>query len=86
MYDYRKEREKLFTEDGSVQFMRIRDRVRDLLDQAGAVSMGAAISKSTGDTWTMMACVDRMVELGELREVTGGDVWGQHRVFIRRSS
>jgi hypothetical protein len=37
-----------------------------------------------GDTWDMLACMDRLVELGEIREVTmNGDVAGQHRVFVK---
>ena len=29
-----------------------------------------------------LACVDRLVELGEIKEITNGGVAGQHRVFI----
>lgn len=53
------------------------------IDEAGAFSMGTVIRKQTGDSWMMLACVDLMVERGELREVTKGhDVAGQHRVFV----
>ena len=35
-----------------------------------------------GGMWQMPACVDRLVELGELREVTAPkSVAGQHRIF-----
>lgn len=87
MYRYPELKPKLFTEEGSVTFTQIRDRVKRLLAEAGAVSMGAAIRGSTGDTWTMLACVDRMVELGELRDVTIGlAVSGQDRVFVEARS
>lgn len=69
MYHYETERPKIFTEEGQRMFLQIRDRVKGLLKQAGAVSMEAAISGSTGSSWEMLACVDRLVELGELREV-----------------
>lgn len=36
----------------------------------------------TGDSWEMMARVDRLVELGEIREITGSNVAGQDRVFV----
>ena len=40
------------------------------------------MSVASGDTWMMLACVDRMIELGELNEVTKGqNVAGQHRIF-----
>jgi len=80
-YQYNMEKEKLFTDEGQRMFLQIRDNVNKLLASAGAVRMDKAIAKVTGDSWEMLACVDRMVELGELREVTT-NVPGQYRVFI----
>lgn len=82
-YDYIIERKCVFTEEGQVQFLRIRDRVNELLKMAGAVRMDCAISGETGSIWEMFACVDRLVELKELRELTGIGVAGQYRVFIK---
>ena len=84
MYRYSDIKPKLFTEDGSVMFTKIRDRVKRLLAESGAFTMGAAIRVAGGgDSWTMLACVDRLVELGEIREVTEpGVVAGQDRVFV----
>lgn len=82
MYNYPEIKPRLFTEDGQVQFLKIRDNVNSLIKQAGAVRMQEAWRNTTGDTWDMMACMDRLVELGELRELTGNDVCGQHRVFV----
>lgn len=79
-YEYQTEKPKLFTESGQVQFLRIRDTARDLITKAGAVQMGKLLC---GDSWQAMACVDRLVELNELREVTQqGSVAGQDRVFV----
>ena len=83
MYQYQTQREELFTEQGQEMFLKIRDNVNALLDKSGAVRMDRAIGIATGDSWTMLACVDRMVELGELHEVTGKNVFGQYRVFSR---
>jgi hypothetical protein len=83
MYNYETEKKEIFTEDGQVMFLKIRDNVNDLLKKAGAVRMQEAIAKTTGSSWTMLACVDRMVELGELREITANGIAGQHRVFTR---
>lgn len=83
MYEYQTERPKLFTDEGQRMFLIIRDRVQRRLKDAGAVRMQEAISGTTGDTWQMLACVDRLVELGELRELTEhGRVPGQYRVFV----
>ena len=83
MYDYQTERPALFTDDGQKLFIQIRDRVKYLLAEAGAVRIQEAISKSTGINWEMMACLDRMVELGELKELTNGETPGQYRVFVK---
>lgn len=61
--------------------VKVRDRVKKLLKESGAVTMGNAMSVS-GDSWTSMACVDRLVELKELREIPQSDVPGQCRVFV----
>jgi len=80
-YVYEELKPRVFTETGSVMFTHIRDRIRRLLRETGAIAMGAAIGDCTGDSWTMLACVDRLVELDELREV-GQAARGQDRVFV----
>lgn len=82
MYNYEELRSDLFTEDGVKMLTKVRDKVKQCLDFAGAVSMGEAITSCTGDSWTMMACVDYLVEQEEIKEVTGSGVAGQHRIFV----
>lgn len=83
MYNYQTERPKLFTESGSVMFLKFRDRVKNLLQVSGAVTAERAMEGLACDTWVRLACVDRLVELGEIREVTDpGKVAGQYRVFV----
>lgn len=82
MYNYQNEKQRIFTEDGQEMFLKIRDKVQHLLKQSGAVMMQNAISGVTGDSWMMLACVDRLVELKKIREITSGNVAGQHRVFV----
>lgn len=85
-YQYETEKKFVFEDMGQRQFLRIRDFVQRMLHEAGAISAGHALNawKGGGDSWEMMACVDRLVELGELREVTDPDkcAW-QHRVFVK---
>ncbi len=73
---------------GQRLFLEIRDRVRGLLETAGAFTAGAAMRGSTGDSWKMLACIDRLLELGEIREVTADvdQVAAQHRVFTAAGS
>ena len=82
MYEYEKEKAWVFTEDGQVMFLRIRDNAGRLIKQAGAARMDKIMAGCTGDSWHMLACIDRLVELGELREVKQEGVPGQHRVFV----
>ena len=82
-YSYEKMRPNIFTEDGQVTFLKIRDAAKSLLKQAGAVSADRLMRDCTGDSWTMIACIDRLIELGELVELQNPvSSWAQHRVFI----
>lgn len=83
-YDYQTEKPNIFTEDGQVMFTKIRDKTRQLLEKAGAARCQEMTNAAdSGNSWQMLACVDRMVELNEIREVTKpGSVWAQYRVFV----
>lgn len=81
MYNYKTERKNVFTEDGQEMFMSIYTRTMDLLKSSGAARLGNMISGTSGSTWIMLACVDRMVELKYIREIpTDGSA--QDRVFV----
>jgi len=83
MYSYDVERQAIFTDDGQRKFLKLRDRVRYLLKTSGAVRMLEALSEMSGDSFFQLACVERLVEIGELVELTNKNlVAGQYRVFI----
>ena len=80
MYVYQDLKSRLFTDEGQRMFLRVRDFVQDALQYSGAVRMEEAMKAAMGgDSWTILACVDRLVEI---KEVTDGDCAGQHRVFV----
>lgn len=84
-YRYETERPFVFTEAGQVMFLQIRDHVAHLLKTAGAFQMEKAFAgiKSGGySSWSALACVDRLVELGEILEISPPDCAGQYRTFI----
>ena len=84
IYQYKDQKPKLFTESGQEMFLAIRDHVGRCLATAGAVRMREATSAAdSGCGYLMLACVDRMVELGELAEVSDPDTIDDHRVFTR---
>lgn len=81
-YNYETEKAALFTDEGQRQFLKVRDFCKRMLKEAGAVRADKAMQAwGSGSSWTMLAALDRLVELGELREITT-NVWGQHRVFV----
>lgn len=83
MYKYSEQKKIVFTDEGQRIFLSIRDNVKRLIREAGAVDMESAISGADGDSWENMACVDRLVELGEIREIPRETyVAAQYRVFI----
>jgi len=82
-YGYVEQRPFVFTENGQVMFLKIRDNAAHLIKMAGAVRCQELLRNVTGDSWNMLACIDRLVELNELREISqAGYVAGQHRIFV----
>ncbi len=82
MYSYETEKPNILTDEGQRKFLIVRDHVARLLESGGAFMMNNAMVGS-GSSWTMMAYIDRMVELEEIREITGSNVCGQNRVFVK---
>lgn len=83
MYRYEEMKSRLFDDEGQRMFLKVRDFVHKTLATAGAIRMQEAMSAAGGgDSWAMLACVDRLVEMGEIREVSQSGVAGQHRVFV----
>lgn len=80
MYNYQTEKPKLFTEDGQADFLKVRDKSKQLITQAGAFQAWAAMG--TGDSWFNLACLDRLVEMGELRKIDNNYA-AQHWIFIK---
>lgn len=85
MYKYEEMKEQLFTDNGQKLLFEILDNVNRILGQYSIVMMQDAIKGCSGDSWLMLACVDRLVELGELIEVSRDGCAGQHRVFMRKN-
>jgi hypothetical protein len=82
MYSYQSQRPFVFTEEGQKDFLKIRDKAKELLQKSGAVTSEKLLC-ITGDTWNMLACIDRLVELEELIEIPNPvSRAGQHRIFI----
>jgi hypothetical protein len=84
MYNYEKQKEWLFTDEGQRRFLIVRDYTLRTLSVSGAAKMDCLITGTGCDCWRAMAFIDRMVELGELREIDQGpNTWGQDRIFVK---
>lgn len=85
MYDYKEIKSSILTDDGQRKFLKIRDEVIRFLKTSGAFMMDKIVYIISGDPWFTMACVDRMVELGEIIELTDDPNNGpcQYRIFIK---
>lgn len=86
MYNYEHERPKLFTDDGQRLFLKIRDNCQRLMKLAGAARLGNIIAGNMDEPFVKLACVDRLVELGEIRCLSPENVAGQDRVFVSTRS
>jgi len=82
MYVYTEQREKLFTDEGQRMFLMVRDKAKAFLKSSGAFRVSEmCIITGITDCWTVIASIDRLVELGEIWEVLQRDVVSQDRIF-----
>lgn len=83
MYIYEDYKSYPCSEEGQAQFLSIRDRVLNTVKRTGCISMNAATAGEVGLNFKHLACVDRLVELGEIREIENPySRAGQHRIFV----
>lgn len=82
-YSYATQRSRVFTEDGVTMLLKIRDTTKELIKKAGVARCDKMMAGCTGDSWDMLACIDRLVEMGDIHEIPNTmSGAGQHRVFI----
>lgn len=81
MYNYQEMKHEVFKEENQEQFLKIRDNISELLKTAGACTVERAIKGATGDSWTHLAMIDRLIELGELQRIAYGA--SQHAILIK---
>lgn len=79
-YCYETQKKELFTDEGQKIFIQIRDNVHRLLSIAGAFRQQEATKGCSGSSWDMIACIDRLVELGEIVELPR-ECWTQYKVY-----
>jgi hypothetical protein len=81
-YNYELQRHEIFSEDGIKTLVKMRDKAKELIKVAGAARADKIMSATMGDSWTMLAALDYMVETGDLYRVTAErTTMGQHQIF-----
>lgn len=82
-YDYQTERPYVLTDEGQRRVFAVADFATRAIEMSGAVTAGKLMSAAgSGDSWKLMACVDRLVEIGRLREIAFPRSTWQERIFI----
>jgi hypothetical protein len=85
-YSYEVEKQQVFKAENQKAFLGIRDNAKKIIGISGCATMGKLISHNEGpDSWFGLACVDRLVEMGELKEIAYGECAGQYRIFTMAS-
>lgn len=81
-YSYETQKHKIFTEDGLSMLLKIRDQTQALIAKAGVARCDKMIAGCSGEVWDMLACIDRLVEMGDIQEIPNTlSIAGQHRIF-----
>lgn len=80
MYKYEEQKAAIFTESGARTLIEMRDKIKAALQSTGAFIVEKVMV--SGDSWTMLAVVDYLAELGEIREIKQERCAGQRRVFV----
>lgn len=79
-YIYEECKSEIFSEEGQIDFLKVRDNVKELLKIAGAFDIHH-VKMVHSDNFFTYACIDRLLELGEIREVPA-DYQFAERTFV----
>ena len=86
IYNYEEYKPNLLDKEELRHFLKVRDIVKDEIDSVGMMVMGAVMIRACGDILKTMACVEMLVEIGEIIETTQkSETWAQEREFIRNN-
>ena len=77
-YDYEKEKQNI----DNVMLTSITATAQTLLDTSGSFTFPYVTRETRGKLWSMIACVDYLVEIGFIREITNKDILAE-RVFVK---
>jgi len=79
---YKAHRQEIFTEEGFRALLGIKKNVIDCIAYSGAVTAENAWNGVSGDSFLLLNCLDYLVEIGEIKMLSGPETAGQRRVYI----
>lgn len=82
-YKYEELKEFIFTDEGQRLFLKVRDKLAGLLNMSGAASIGTVLDGIIGDSWEKLACIDRLIELGEIVNISPENSVTQNQILTR---
>jgi len=85
-YDYQREKGYTLTDEGSKEVIKLKNYIDNIIDKSGVMTAEACMEGcNCGTNWQQLACIDRLVEIGELFEVNLGyeELMGQARIFAK---
>lgn len=82
-YNYETMKPKVFTESGQRILLSIFKNIERyrLFGNKNRMNVNKMIKSVCGDTWTMLACINYLEELGEIKLVKKGDM-AQFNVYL----
>ena len=82
-YNYEVVKPELLTDKGQRLLLQVRDRAISFCDVSGAFTAVSVTNGIPGDQWLMMACIDRLIELGEFEYINPEESFFPQRVLRR---
>lgn len=83
MYEYEKERENVFTEYGAKHLINIYKNIRS--SPNGMITVWGALKTETGNSFHHLACLDFLVEMGEVKIADAGGMTQDNIVVLQKS-
>jgi hypothetical protein len=85
MYNYNEQKAELLTTSGFNAYVQVKANAEKLLKESGAFKLHNVIQgvSGAGSSWTLLACVDKLVENKEIKEIPIPDRMAQDRIFVK---
>jgi len=83
-YNYEFHKKELYSDLGMQMLLDVNDKAIKLIEVSGCVKVSKVLDGITGDSFTMLACIDQLIKMKRVREVfpVSGST-AQNRILIK---